>query len=356
MLPSLLVAAAITAPAAPMPKDTLPNPTGPAPRVVAVKADASGSVWITANVYEKRKFPQQYVAVENGKQVVKTQEIEQTVSNYVRKQLGDFGGKFVTAGGVTLTTEEATRRVKEGATLLITSDGKPIDKSWLKAVADDTVVMTAEGLGTAHFVHGNAPFPTSAAPRLAMLSTDDKGAVRLPVNPNGNQNGQIYYDDFGGRGGGRMIRGKVMIQNNIDFIDEGYGSTPATTPAGSDGKKALPDVKFDAYDATGKLVTRGEALERLKAGGLVVIAGDNRFPDADYLKAFRGDILVLVSGELTFPAGVPNPYDLATKPAAPAKPNATQPQPAPPVQLQLAPAVGRAAPAVIKQVQIQIDK
>ena len=196
MLPSLLVAAAITAPAAPMPKDTLPNPTGPAPRVVAVKADASGAVWITANVYEKRKFPQQYVAVENGKQVVKTQEIEQTVSNYVRKQLGDFGGKFATAGGMTLTTEEATRRVKEGATLLITSDGKPIDKSWLKAVADDTVVMSAEGWAQP-FVHGYAR--SRRVPRRGWRCSDRRQGARSGCqSTERQQNGQIYYDDFGG--------------------------------------------------------------------------------------------------------------------------------------------------------------
>jgi hypothetical protein len=349
MLPSLLVAAAITAPAAPVPRDTVPNTTGPAPRVVAVKADANGQVWITANVYEKRKFPQQYAVIENGKQVIKTQEVEQLTSNYVRKQIGDFGGKFVTAGGLPLTTEDATRRVKDGATLLVTADGKPIDKGWLKAVADDTVVMTAEGLGEAYFVHGYAPFPTSAAPRLAMLSTDDKGAVRLPVNPNGNQNGQIYYgEDFGGLGGRRVFRGKMMIQNGIDFDEIGYAPAPPTTPPGSDGKKALADVKFDAYDATGRLVTRNQALERLKAGGLVVIAGDNRFPDAEYLKAFRSDILVLVSGEFTFPAGTPNPYDRPSKPAAPAKPGATQQAPA----QQIIPQIN---PGVIKRVQIQIE-
>ena len=59
MLPSLLVAAAVTAPAAPVPRDAVPNTTGPAPRVVAVKADGSGAVWITAQIAEKRKMMQQ---------------------------------------------------------------------------------------------------------------------------------------------------------------------------------------------------------------------------------------------------------------------------------------------------------
>jgi len=355
MLPSLLVAAVVTAPGAPVPLDTVPNTTGPAPRVVAVKADAAGAVWITAHVYEKRKIPQQYVVVENGKQVVKQQEVEQTVSNYVRKTLGDFGGKFATAEGTTLSTEDAVRRVKDGATLLITSDGKPIDKGWLKAVGGDTVVMTAEGLAEAHFQYGSAPMPLTAAPRLIMLCTNEKGEIRLPVNPNGgNVNGPVYYDDFNGRGG-RMIRGKaIMLQNDIAYVDGGYPDQ-VSTPAGSDGKKALAEVKFDAYDVNGKMIPRGEALNRLKAGGLVVLAGDTRFPDSDYLKAFRDDILVLVSGEFVFQPGQPNPYDFhATKPAATA-PAQGKPAPAQDAPLQVVPAIGVAKPAVIIR-QIQIEK
>jgi hypothetical protein len=42
----------VTAPAAPVPKESLPNTTGPAPRVLAVKADGNGTVWVTGQVYE----------------------------------------------------------------------------------------------------------------------------------------------------------------------------------------------------------------------------------------------------------------------------------------------------------------
>jgi hypothetical protein len=358
MLPSLLVAAAVTAPAAPVPRDALPNTTGPAPRVAAVKADATGSVWITAYVYTKQKVQQQYFVIENNQQVMKTREVEQTVSNYVRKTIGDFGGKFTTADGTTLSTQEATRRVKDGATLLITADGKPVDKVWLRAVAGDTVVMAAEGLAHAHFVSGSAPYPTTAAPRLALLGTDDNGNVRLPVNPAvNNGSGGVYYDEFGN---GRVIRRAVPNgAGGVDIIETyspGTATPSATTPPGPDGKKALADVKFDAYDVNGKLVPQAEALKRLKAGGLVVLAGDNRFPDAEYLKALRDDVLVLVSGELVFPATTPNPYDMPVKTAeAPAKPANAPAKPAnAAAPVQVAPAVGVAAPAVLKR--IQIDK
>ena len=354
MLPSLLVAAAVTAaPGAPIPKDAVPNTTGPAPRIVAVKADGSGSVWITAQVWEKRKVQQQFFVIENGQQVMKQQEVEQNFANHIHKSIADFGGKFTTADGTVLTTEQATKRVKDGATLLVTADGKPVDKGWLRAVGNDTVVMIAEGLAHAHFQYnqynnqGNSPLPTTAAPRLAMLCTDDAGAVKVDVNPNGGNaySGPVYYDDFGR---GRMIRGGKMAMQAaaIDF-DGGYYAPQTNSKPGPDGKRLLSDVKFDAYDTTGKLVPRSEAIKRLQAGGLVLLAGDNKFPDAEYLKAFREDVMVLVSGEFVFPQGQPNPYDMPVKSATPA-PRPGKPAPPAPAIGIIAPAA-RIQPAVIKR-------
>jgi uncharacterized protein (DUF1330 family) len=353
MVPSLIAAAALTAPAAPVPKDTVPNPAGPAPRVAGVKAGDDGVVWVAAQVYEKRKVQQAYAVIENGQQVIKYREVEQNVANYVRKSLADFGGKFATAGGDALSAEDAVRRVKDGATLLVTADGKPVSPGWLKAVSPSAVVMTADGLGHAHFTYGGAPHPTTPAPRLAMLGTDEKGAVRLPVNPNpANGAGQVYYDDFGGRvimrGGGR-----IMIEGDVGFAP----AAPApATPAGADGKKALTDLTFAAYEVNGKMLSKAAALDRLKAGGLVLIAGDNRFPDAQYLTAFRDDLVVIASAELTFPQGMANPYDAPVKPA-PAPAPAAKPAPgvvAPPVQVL--PAVGVARPILVKPLPAPIEK
>lgn len=65
--------------------------------------------------------------------------------------------------------------------------------------------------------------------------------------------------------------------------------------------KPLADVSFDAYDLSGKRVPRSEALKRLAAGGMVLVAGDSRMPDDTYLRGFRDDVLVLVSNELVLP-------------------------------------------------------
>jgi hypothetical protein len=346
MIPSLLVAAAITAPAAPIPKDASPNITGPAPRVVAVKADGNGSVWIHAQVWQKQKVTQQFFANENGKQVLKQQEVEQNVATYIQKTLGEFGGRFSTADGTVLSTEDATRRVKDGATLLVTADGKPIGKGWLRAVQGDTVVMQAEGLAHAQFQYNvynpaNSQLPTTAAPRLVLLRTDDSGAVKLAVNSLGDNanNGQIYYDQLGG---GRMIGGRaVMVQGAINVTSY---SAPSGITGTATGEKLLTDVKFDAFDTNGKRVPKAEAYKRLKAGGLVLVAGDTQFPDRHYLTGFRDDILVLVSGEFVFHQGQPNPYDMPVKTTPDAPPGPGKPaMPPPPIAV---PAIGVVAPAI----------
>ena len=46
---------------------------------------------------------------------MKQQEVEQNVSSHIHKAIGDFGAKFSTADGAVLSSDEATRRVKDGA-------------------------------------------------------------------------------------------------------------------------------------------------------------------------------------------------------------------------------------------------
>lgn len=322
MYPSLVLSAALVAPAAPVPRDTAPNTSGPAPRVIALKADATGTVRIIGTIPTKVTVTNTHfvieTVVENGKQVQKQvqKQVEQDVvtSQYFNKTLAEFNGKFTTADGTALTLEEATARVKNGATLLASSDGKPIAKVWLNAVEKDTVVMVSDGLSHAQMQWGGAPMPTTPAPRLAVYGTDANGKVvaqctSQPINPN---NG-YYYDEFAFEG--RAFRGR------LGGGDVYYGPQPSTATVVN---KPLVEVKFDAYDVSGKLVTRSEVLKRLAAGGMVLVAGDNRLPDETYLKAFKDDVLVLVGPELVLPA---TPVDQTKKkdgkpvvPLAPAAP------------------------------------
>lgn len=296
---SLLLSAALVTPAAPLPRDT-DTAAGPPPRVVAVKGDAFGNVRITGYTPTKVTVTStQFVlemVTENGKQVQKQVqkqiEYDTVTTQHFSKALGEFDGKFSTADGAPLTPDEATARVKGGATLLASSDGKPVAKAWLRAVSGDTVVMTGEALAHAQFNWGGEPLPATPAPRLARLGTDATGkpvATTVSVPAHSDR----YYDDGAFEGRMAFRGGRVRAWDG-----EYYGNNPAPVPT---ALKPLADVKFDAYDVTGKLIGRTEVLKRLAAGGTVLVAGDSRMPDAAYLKAFRADVIVLTGAELVLP-------------------------------------------------------
>lgn len=294
MFASLVFGAALTAPAAPVPRDTVPTPTGPAPIIGALREVDDGRVLLTVNVPTKRKLVRKVAEIENGKRVEKQIEEEFTELVSVRKPLGEFEAKFSTVSGSELTAAAAAKRFKDWAPVLVSADGKPIDKGWLLGIDPDTIVITAESLVGASFMYGGAGLPTTAAPRLVLLATDMDGKLKLAYNPTGGANdGQVFV------GRGNIAFNQVMAQRaNINF-----DGAPATPNAPAAPTKLLDEVKFDAYDLTGKVVSKEETLKRLKAGGLVLVAGDNRMPDAAYLKPFKGELLVLVSPELI---GVPN--------------------------------------------------
>ena len=162
-----------------------------------------------------------------------------------------------------------------------------------------------------------------------MLGTDDTGKVLTACTSQPlNAGGGVYYDNevMFINGGARVLRGRAI---RGDFYG-GYDPNQANAKV---VLKPLADVKFDAYDQTGKLLPHSEAMKRLAAGGMVLVAGDNRMPDETYLQGFREDVLVLVGSELVLP--VP-PIDQTKKKeavknpmAAPAAPGAVvQPLPA----------------------------
>ncbi|MDB5309145.1 MAG: hypothetical protein JWO38_3347 [Gemmataceae bacterium] len=301
MLTSFVLGAALVAPAAPVPRDTNPAPVGPAPWVVYLKADDSGRVALT--VYKNLKVTQTRLVttVENGNPVTKQvqEEVDRLLPSYL--VLGDLNARFATAQGTALTPEGVMRRAKDGLVVLVSADGKPVEKAWLRAVDPDAVVVTAEGLVSPVAPRPAVAVPT-AAPRLVLLGTGADGKVQVAYNPmpGGGFGGNVAV----GRGG-RVVFVNNGGVNQPVFLNEDVSFTP-TVPAVSAGApvKALEDVTFDACDLTGKLIGREDVLKRLKAGGLVLVAGDNRVPDPAYLKMFRGDLLVLVSTELlTVPGG-----------------------------------------------------
>jgi len=354
MYPSLVLSAALLTPAAPIPRDTVPSTPGPAPQVLALKADATGTVRVIGSIPMKVTITNTYFIIENNQQVQKHVEQDIVTSQYFNKTLSDCNGKFTTADGTPLTLDEANNRVKNGATVLVSSDGKPIAKAWLRAATPDTVVMVADGFSHAQPQWGGNPLPTTPAPRLAMLGTDTNGKLIAPCTsqPLVTDHG-VYYGQFEGRA---AFKGGARIRN----IDYGYYNPQPTNATVV--LKPLSDVKFDAYALTGKLISRTEVLKRLAAGGMVLVAGDNRFPDENYLQGFREDMIVLVGPELVLPVTPIDKTKKSEQKDQPAK-DPKVPQAAPGLVPAVKPAIiirgGQvggnmvvpAAPAVVKQVK-----
>ncbi len=289
MCPSLLLSAALMTPAAPLPPDAVTGNTGLAPRLLALKADTAGNVRIIGYNQVKMTITNTYFVIENNKQVQKQVEQDIVTSQYFTKTLAEWGGKFATVAGEPLTLSEVISRVKGGATVLASADGKPVGKAWLRAAAPDTIVMVAEGFGHAQLQWGNNVLPSTPSPQLTLMGTDDAGKVVAPcVSTTNASSSAVNYDNvqFGAR---IAFRGGKRAY---------YGSQPTDTKI---VYKPLAQVKFDAYDRNGKIIPRSEALERLAAGGLVLVAGDNRMPDENYLKGLRDDLMILSGAELVLP-------------------------------------------------------
>jgi hypothetical protein len=338
MLTSLLLGAAVAAPGAPIPTDTDAGRTGPAPWVLHLRTDDSGRAQIM--VYKNQKVTRSRSVVENvnGKPTTKivTEEIEQIMPSYV--MLDSLNPKFTTAQGTPLSAEQVLKRAKDGMTVLVSADNKPVGKNWLRSVDPETVIVSAEGLISVTAPRSAMYEPMTAAPRLVLLAAGADGKVQVAYNPSTN-NGGAYM----GRGGRMVFLGNGQA---VMMDDEYY--YPQQPPANTEAPvKPLEDVKFEAYDLNGKSVPRAEALKRLTAGGYALIAGDSRVPDENFLNRFRGDLLVLVSAELlNVPVGKKGAAPTAVR-AVPVPAVVAPALVAAPAQVLVKPAL-RVAPAVEK--------
>ena len=300
MLTSLLLGAALAAPGAPIPKDADPAPTGPAPWVLYLKSDDAGRAQIM--VYKNQKITQNRQVTEtvDGKPITKMvqETVDRMVASYVL--LDSTNPKFATVSGSTMTLETAMKRAKEGLVVLVSADGKPVAKSWLRTIDPEAVIVTAEGLVSPMVPRAIVAVPTTA-PRLVLLGTDKDGKVQIAYNPAAGGNNAMNFANGG----------RIMFINNGNgmqqvFLGDDGSYSPNQTPVNAEAPiKPLEEIKFEAYDLDGKAVSKVNALKRLKAGGYVLISGDNRVTDASYLKMFRGELLVLVSNELlNVPTGI----------------------------------------------------
>ncbi len=301
MVSTLVLGAALAAPAAPVPPGATPAPTSPAPWILYLKSDQSGNIRLITYKTQKVKVTRTIMENQNGKPVTKTVEQEITRMVPTSFQLDQQSAKFTTAAGTSLDADAILKQARDGIVVLVSADGKPVEKAWLRAVGAGTVVMAADGLANSQLPPASSMRLATAAPRLVLLGTGADGKVQVTCNPNPSAPVQSSRVVFVNNGAGvqQVVLANAGVASSRNQVAEKYPN------------KSLEDLNFEAYDLSGKLVPRESALERLRAGGLVLIAGDNRFPDENYVKPFQGDLLVLVSQELLnvplSPGAVPAP-------------------------------------------------
>jgi hypothetical protein len=139
---------ALLAPSAPVPKDVPPQ--GPAPLIVDLKPNPDGKVLVTVRREEKRKVAVRGPAINpNAPDGAETREI--TSIRTLQVELTDVKDLQVfTAGGKAVETKDALAKIKEGAVVIRTTDGKKVDPNFLRVFKDDTLVLVSpEFTGTA---------------------------------------------------------------------------------------------------------------------------------------------------------------------------------------------------------------
>jgi hypothetical protein len=123
--------------------------------------------------------------------------------------------------------------------------------------------------------------PLGPAPRLVLLNLDADGKVRIQALTTETHKVNVSRVNKDGK--------RETVQE--DRVSRLYKDVP------------LAELdKLAVYTADGKEVNRATALEKLASGGVVVVTTDGEKVDPTYLKAFKDDMLVLVSPQL---AGTP---------------------------------------------------
>ncbi len=138
------------------------NPTQPAPRFLAVKADENGALNIPAA--GKREVTVKVPASKEVDGVTKIEYIEtkQSVIDLVPTPFDDVKPTVTTADGKPVKPEEAKKRLAAGAIVIVSANGKPVGEPFLKLVKPDTLVLSAEKMVHPSFHQTNRPLPVPA--------------------------------------------------------------------------------------------------------------------------------------------------------------------------------------------------
>jgi hypothetical protein len=132
LLATMLLAGADPEPSAP--------PKGPPPATSYIKIQDGRVVQLAVEMIAQQDFVDEKIVVDGKeflRKVLRTRYVP--VSRMMLLSTGE--GSFSTAGGKKLTAAEAMKRLAAGEIGVISSDGKPVDKEYLKALKPGTLVV-----------------------------------------------------------------------------------------------------------------------------------------------------------------------------------------------------------------------
>jgi len=136
---ALLFATFLTADV-PVPVEPQPVAAKPAPRIITASVDGD-KLMTQAQVYEQVPVTVEKEVIRNGKKekIQVTEYIKRAKT--VKQSIDLKKATITTAGGKKLTLDDLKKPLAKPAPVVISSDGKAVDPSYLKILDKDTIVI-----------------------------------------------------------------------------------------------------------------------------------------------------------------------------------------------------------------------
>lgn len=172
----------VAAPVPPPPPNVTPAPTGPAPVLVFLRADANGKVMVQVTQEEMIEEAPRIDPVPPGAPPPSRAAIRRPVLRSKTVELGQVKDLTIkTVDGRNVSVEEAIKRLEKGEVVLIAPAGQPISPAYLKVFKDDTLILSSpELIGV-----GGTTIPNRIQPRPVQIQPVAPPPVVLPAQPGG---------------------------------------------------------------------------------------------------------------------------------------------------------------------------
>lgn len=143
------------------------NPTQPAPRFLAVKADEKGVLRIPAAGTREVTVKVPTSKVVDGVTKIEYIDSKQSVLDLVPTPYDDVKPTVTTADSKPVMPHDAKKRLSAGVIVIVSANGKPVGEPFLKLVKPDTLVLSAEKMVHPAFHQMNRPLPVPAVAPVA---------------------------------------------------------------------------------------------------------------------------------------------------------------------------------------------